>query len=237
MGTETTAKTGAASPFERPLASLHGLMARPLTSYYLLLASSGLLLVIGLVMVFSATSVDSYAASGNPYASVTKQSIYALIGLAAFWVAHRMPLRIYKRIANPLVLLTFGALALLDGVVLLNKMNILSTSKFGPVQMDALRIYLGPVQIQPSEFAKLALALWAAGVLASLGPQQKSFTVLAKSVFPLAAVMLIMVGYNDLGTMLAMLIMFAGLIFAAGAQGRVFGYLGWCCCTATDPSG
>ena len=42
------------------LAALRGLLARPLASYYLLLASVGLLLIIGLAMVFSATSVEAY---------------------------------------------------------------------------------------------------------------------------------------------------------------------------------
>ncbi len=93
MGTETTVAS--------PLASLRGLMARPLTSYYLLLSSSGLLLVIGLVMVFSATSVESYADSGNPYASITKQSLYALVGLVAFWLAHRTPLRDLQAVLRP----------------------------------------------------------------------------------------------------------------------------------------
>ena len=47
------------------LAALRGLLDRPLASYYLLLSSAGLLLLIGLTMVFSATSVQDYAEDGN----------------------------------------------------------------------------------------------------------------------------------------------------------------------------
>ena len=47
------------------LAALRGLLARPLASYYLLLSSAGLLLLIGLTMVFSATSVRDYAEAGD----------------------------------------------------------------------------------------------------------------------------------------------------------------------------
>ena len=47
------------------LAALRGLLARPLASYYLLLSSAGLLLLIGLTMVFSATSVKDYAEDGD----------------------------------------------------------------------------------------------------------------------------------------------------------------------------
>ena len=49
------------------LAALRGLLARPLASYYLLISSVGLLLMIGLTMVFSATSVQAYASDGNAF--------------------------------------------------------------------------------------------------------------------------------------------------------------------------
>ena len=59
-----------AAPAIDPFAALRGLLARPLASYYLLLASAGLLLVIGLAMVFSATSVEAYATNGNAFTSI-----------------------------------------------------------------------------------------------------------------------------------------------------------------------
>jgi len=217
MGTETADAS--------LLASLRGLMARPLTSYYLLLSSSGLLLVIGLAMVFSATSVESYADSGNPYASIIRQSIYALVGLAAFWLAQRTPLRIYKKFSGPLVIIAFALLVLLDGLSGLHRAHFLKLTSFGPLTFDSLRIYLGPLQLQPSEVAKIALVLWGAGVLVGLGENQKRFREVARSLFPLAGTMLILVGVNDLGTMLSMMILLVGLMFAAGVQTRVFGYL------------
>src|SRR5262245_17219457 len=71
------------------LPAVHGLLARPLSSYYLLLASSGLLLLIGLTMVFSATSVQAYAKDGNAFSAVRSQLIFAALGLFGFWVCHR----------------------------------------------------------------------------------------------------------------------------------------------------
>jgi cell division protein FtsW len=213
--------TGVASP----MAGLRGLLARPLTSYYLLLASSGLLLVIGLVMVFSATSVESYAATGNPYLSVTRQGLYALFGLAAFWIAHRLPIRTYKAVARPLVIISLTLMVVLDGLAALHDLKVIPSEHLGPLRVDSLWLYLGPIQVQPSEMAKLALALWGAGVLVALGPDQKSFRQLSRTLFPLSAIILGLVGYNDLGTMISMLILFAGLMFAAGVQTRVFGYL------------
>ena len=53
------APAAVAAPVAGPLAVLRGLLERPLASYYLLLASVGLLVIFGLVMVFSATSVEA----------------------------------------------------------------------------------------------------------------------------------------------------------------------------------
>ena len=58
---------------EGGVALLRNLLGRPLASYYLLLGSAGLLLVIGLAMVFSATSVEEYASNGSAYASIVNR--------------------------------------------------------------------------------------------------------------------------------------------------------------------
>src|ERR687894_135070 len=75
------------------LPAVHGMLARPLSSYYLLLASSGLLLLIGLTMVFSATSVKAYAQHGNAFSAIADQAVFALLGLIGFWVCQRLPAR------------------------------------------------------------------------------------------------------------------------------------------------
>src|SRR6476646_4316736 len=67
-------------------ALLRNLLARPLASYYLLVASAGLLLIIGLTMVFSATSVEQFVVTGNAFSSIEKQGIGAGVGLIAFWI-------------------------------------------------------------------------------------------------------------------------------------------------------
>ena len=217
MGTEPAANG--------PLAGLRGLMARPLTSYYLLLASSGLLLVIGLVMVFSATSVESYAATGNPYGRVAAGDLRAgrpgRVLDRAPAAHHDLPRarpaagdpgrRAARRARRPVR-------ALLD--------RRAAPPAPRPVACDSLWLYFGPLQVQPSELAKLALALWGAGVLAGSDRNEKRFGDLARTLFPVAGVIFLLVGYNDLGTMISMLILFAGLMFAAGVQMRVFGSMG-----------
>ena len=83
----------AGRPLTGPLAILHGVLDRPLASYYLLLASIGLLVVIGMVMVFSATSVEEFAKNGNAFASVARQLLSGAVGLVAFWICQRLPVR------------------------------------------------------------------------------------------------------------------------------------------------
>ncbi|HEY7174314.1 MAG TPA: FtsW/RodA/SpoVE family cell cycle protein, partial [Micromonosporaceae bacterium] len=208
-----------------PLAALRGLLARPLSSYYLLLASSGLLLVIGLVMVFSATSVQSYVSSGNAYAPVTRQAIYALIGLVAFWIAQRLPVGTYRAVARPLMGFALLLICIQDLAVALVGVHAIGAARIGPFHADELWIYLGPIQMQPSEFGKLALCLWGGGVLASAGTNEKSFRDIAGDLMPGAVLMLLLVGYGDVGTMICMAILLLGLMYAAGVRMRVFAWL------------
>ena len=75
----------------------------PVTSYYLLIGATGLLLSIGLVMVLSSSTVDSLTASkgATPYSVFLNQAQFALIGLPIAWVASRLPVRFYRAIAWP----------------------------------------------------------------------------------------------------------------------------------------
>src|SRR6476469_10619497 len=73
---------------------------RPLTSYYLLLGASALLLTIGLIMVLSASSVYSFQRNdGNSYAVVERQLMWVAIGLPCALVASRLSDRWVRRLA------------------------------------------------------------------------------------------------------------------------------------------
>ena len=210
-------------PRHGPLAALRGLLDRPLASYYLLLSSSGLLLVIGLVMVFSATSVQSYAADGNAYASVSRQGLFALLGLVAFWYFQRLPARTYRALGTPLLILSIALLSVLD------LLGLVPGGRVGPISTDPtnnLWLYLGPVELQPSELAKLALALWGAGVLAAKGAAIGWWKELSTPLFPVAVLIFLLVGYRDFGTMVCLVILFYGLLWSAGVRLRVFAGLG-----------
>lgn len=208
------------------VAVLRGLLARPLTSYHLLVASVGLLLVVGLTMVFSATSVDAYAADGNAFAAVAAQATYAAIGLLAFWYCQRLPVRTFRALAWPLLLLAFLLQALLDALTLLHSAGLISAPQIGPIKSDVLWLEIAGLSVQPSELAKLALVVWAADLLARKGERLGRWQELARPLFPVAALMFLLVGYQDLGTMLILVVLFVGMLWAAGVRLRVFVALG-----------
>lgn len=214
-------------PVSGPLAGLRGLLARPLASYYLLLATVALLVAIGLTMVFSATSLNNYVNDGTPYSSIRKQLISALVGLGAFWLCQRLPTRTYRAVAG----WSLGVCILL--VVLVDLLGVLSAlqtpageeprpASIGPIRADQLWLYLGPIQLQPSELAKLAFALWSADILARKGNGVAQWRELSVPLFPVAGLLFLLVGYHDLGTMLCLLLMFVGVLWAAGVRLRVF---------------
>ncbi|WP_391530231.1 putative lipid II flippase FtsW, partial [Candidatus Frankia nodulisporulans] len=130
------------------------LLDRPLASYYLLLSSVGLLLLLGLVMVLSASSVRSYADSGSSYTLFIRQAIWVGIGVPIAVLASRLPVRVFRGVAYPLLGLTIFLLlvVLVPGI--------------GSVRGGARQwIVVGPITVQPSELVKIALVLWCADLL------------------------------------------------------------------------
>ncbi|MER7169498.1 putative peptidoglycan glycosyltransferase FtsW [Micromonospora sp. NPDC000207] len=208
-----------------PLAALRGLLARPLASYYLLISSAGLLLVIGLTMVFSATSVREYATGGNAFAALTKQAMFAVIGIGAFWFCQRLPARTYRALSRPALLVAVGLLLLLNLLLVVARLLNQETARFGPLEARLLWLFIGGIQVQPSELAKFALVLWGAHVLARKGAALGWWRELATPLFPVVVLLFVLVGYNDVGTMLCLLAVVVGLLWSAGVRMRVFATL------------
>jgi cell division protein FtsW len=226
MGEARTAERPRPSLSRQLLPAVHGLLARPLSSYYLLISSSGLLLLIGLTMVFSATSVQAYADDGNAFSAITHQAVYALLGLVGFWVCQRLPARTLRALGKYLLGTAIVLLAMLDLLRGMKSLGLLSTARIGPVHAEFLWLYLGPLAIQPSELAKLGVVLWGADLIARKGPVLGHWRELAMPLFPVVGLLFVLVGYNDLGTMLVVLALIVGLLWAAGVRMRVFAALG-----------
>ncbi|MFI7214510.1 FtsW/RodA/SpoVE family cell cycle protein [Micromonospora maritima] len=205
------------------MAALRGLLARPLASYYLLLSSTGLLLLIGLTMVFSATSVKDFAEGGDASASLTKQAVFAVIGIGAFWACQRLPARTFRAVSRPALGVAVALMLLLNLLVALE--SVFGVASIGPLKAELLSLSLGPISLQPVEVAKFALVLWAAHVLARKGAALGWWRELATPLFPVVGLLFVLVGFNDLGSMLCLLALVVGLLWAAGVRGRVFAAL------------
>ena len=218
-GDSQSAKPRSLPEFARALVALaRALLARPLADYYLLVSSTALLLVIGLMMVYSATSVTQFGASGSALTSLERQAISAVIGVVAFWLCQRVPVHTWRALARPGLLLAFVLVGALDVLALLADAGVLANPTLGPLRADDLWLYLGPLQLQPSELAKLALAVWAADVLVRKGEQVGAFRGLARPLFPVAGLLFVLVGYNDVGTMACLFVLFVGM-FVVGLLG------------------
>jgi cell division protein FtsW len=215
---ELTLAAGAGSPVAGArdrIASWLALLDRPLTSYYLIVGITALLLGLGLVMVLSTSSVKDLSAGLPAYSDFKKQLLGAAIGLPVMYFVARSSPRLYRAAAYPmLALAVLGlGLTLIPGV---GQSSGTSASRW---------IAFGGFQLQPSEFAKLALVLWGADLLARkerLG-QLNDWRHLLVPLLPGAGLLCIFVmAGDDLGTTFILLVIFLTLLWIIGTPGRIF---------------
>lgn len=189
-----------------------GTLFAPVPSEFLLIASTALLLtVFGLVMVLSATSATSSASGANPWDTVLKQGLFALLGVPLMFILSRFPLISFKRLAWPALILATGA-------------QLLVYTPLG-VEADGNRawIEIGGFQAQPAEFLKLALALWMGYVLY----RKQTLLGLWRHVFiPVVPVAIVVIGTvlagRDLGTAMILVLIVLGTLFFSGVKLRIF---------------
>jgi len=176
----------------------------------LLLGSTAFLVLGGLVMVLSASSVSAYARYGDSFVFFQRQAAYAVAGIAALLLTSRMRYPAWRRLSLPLLALTLVLLA----IVLHPGAGV---SAYGASRW----IELGPVTVQPSEIAKLSLIVFAASVLTRKWGRLAEVGHLA---IPLLPVVLLMCGMvmlqPDLGTTLIIAGSVYLLLFAAGVRLR-----------------
>jgi len=200
------------SPCEGESTSPLALLARhPLSAYYLLMGSALLLLLLGLIMVMSASSIESVRVFGSPYTLAQRQAFFALLGVVAMFFAARTSVQFWRAFAWPLLLAAFGLLVavLIIGVEVAGQRNWIEI--------------FGPFRFQPSEIAKLALVVWGAEVLSRRSRRLDTWRGLLIPIVPVAAVMMVLVlAEGDFGNTVMLGAILAGILFAAGAPLRVF---------------
>jgi cell division protein FtsW len=207
---------GAAESSGQP-AGLLAALDRPLTSYYLILGITTLLLALGLVMVLSTSSVAQLAQGASPYSGFQHQLIGVVLGLPCMWLAARASPVLFRAAAYPLMFVAVVGLLLVP---------VIGVKSGGAIRY----LTIGPFPFQPSELAKLAFLLWGADLLArksKLG-QLDDWRHLLIPLLPGAGLlcMLVMLG-DDLGTTFLMLVIFLALLWVIGTPVRLYaGILG-----------
>jgi cell division protein FtsW len=180
------------------------------TSVILLLISSAVLTAIGVVEVFSASSVYAFTTYDNSFWFLERQAIYAAIGVGVLLVTARMRYSAWRRLSGPLLVVSVTLL-------LLALHPAAGSSVYGASRW----IGVGPITVQPSEFAKLALIAFSASVLARKGGKLDDWLHLA---LPLGPAVLLVAGIvmlqRDLGTTIVIVGSVLMMLFVAGARLR-----------------
>lgn len=209
--------TGSLEPRGWSATSVGAWLRSPVAPYYLIAVSAGILTVLGLVMVLSASGPGAYLESGNSYSVFVNQGMYAGVGLVLAVIGSRVPLSWWKRLAWPAALVAL----------------LLQAAVFSPLGAEEFQgnqnwLLIGGRTLQPSEFGKFALVVFGAAVLAT---KRHVIHKIGHATIPLIfPVGLVLVGLvlqgNDLGTALILLAILVGLLWSAGLPARWFAGVG-----------
>ncbi len=174
---------------------------------------TALLVVIGLVMSFSASFVDG-AQAGDTFGVFRRQLMWVVVGVGAYALAARLDHRIWRRLAWPLLGLALIGLVL----VLVPGVGI---TRYGSTR------WLGypPLVVQPSEIAKLAVLLWLADVLHRKRPADGSVQRLEHLMVPAVPALVVLAGLvllqPDLGTTILLGLIVGAILWVEGLPGRM----------------
>ena len=127
-----------------------------------------ILLTVGLVMLYSSSYAFSYNQYGNSYKFITRQALFAAVGVVVMLVVSRIDYHFWRKFAWVLYALS---------TVMLIVLLILPPMVEGK---DVKRwIVIGPINFQPSEIAKFAIILLFSSLIAANHKQMKSFKFIA----------------------------------------------------------
>jgi cell division protein FtsW len=184
--------------------------SKPINLYYMLIGSTLSLSILGVIMVFSASSIHSLESKGSTYAIVLRQIVFLVFSIPMAWVLSRFSLARWKVIAR---------VGVVFSVVLLAVVQVIGKSVNGNHNW----ISLGFVDVQPSEIAKFLMILWAGFILAKrerTGSVQTNVITLIAPAFALC-ILLVLMG-KDLGTASVFAFILAGLLWVSGVRLGIF---------------
>jgi cell division protein FtsW len=178
----------------------------PPMAYYLIALTVAMLVMLGLVMVFSASAITSLHRNKSPWRIFNRQLLWAVVGAATMVFVARVPYHRWRRLVLPMLIFAFGLMCLPFVPGLGSSVN------------DARAwVFIGPVGFQPSEFLKLAVLLYCADLLARHEKQMAVLSVTLKPVLAVAgagAVMCLLQG--DLGSAIVLVAIVFAVAFIGG---------------------
>lgn len=183
---------------------------------YFLFFSMLSLIMFGITMIYSASHIWAEYKFNDPLKYIKSQVVFFLFGLLIIKVLSKIPVSFYRNKANKLILLCFILLilVLIPGI---GKVRNGSRSWFG----------IGPLGIQPSEFAKLGLIIFTAKYLSS---NDKDIKNIRKGILPLFLIIsiffLLIMMEPDFGTALVILCTLVVMIFSSGPNLSFFVKIG-----------
>jgi cell division protein FtsW len=188
-------------------------LAKPINHFYMLLVSAGALSFLGLIMVFSASSIYSLDTRGTALSIVIRQFVFLLLAL---------PLAAYLARLGGKKWETVGKFGFIISILVLMVLLIPGVGK--TVNGNTNWINLKYFEVQPSEFAKFFMILWASHQLSRRETSGKFDTHVLSLIAPAFCfiLFLVMLG-RDLGTASVIAVILAGLLFVSGIRLRLFG--------------
>lgn len=180
---------------------------RPLTDYYLVLIVVSMLTGFGVVMVMSSSMAASAADGSGVWGTALRQAIMVALGLIAMWIMMRV---------RPGTLRRMSGIILVCAIVLLIAVLIPGIGTGREEVGSQSWIVVGPLRMQPSELARVAIAIWGAQFIArSHSPADRRRRLVTFAAVALAMTMLIF-GEGDAGMAISFVFMAALLMFFGG---------------------
>lgn len=172
-----------------------------------------LLVVVGLVMIFSASAVMAKERFGSPYGFMLRQLAWAAAGIAAMVTVMNID---YRKLRKPPVVFTFLGLTTLMLIAVFAFRDSHNTHRW---------IKIGALNFQPSELAKPAIILYLAYFLETRWQQIADWKhVILPAALPSLIFAVLIVKEPDLGTAMACMAITASMLYVAGMNMKYLGY-------------
>lgn len=180
------------------------------SNFFLLLGTVVFLVIIGLIIVFSASSIDSFLSDEGFFGGFLKQAGYAIVGIPIMLVISRLPLVFWPTWAKRFLVIGFG-------------LQMLVFTPLG-IETGGNRnwIAIGSFTAQPSEIIKIVIAVWLGVALPIAIDRVGAYAwQVLLPVVPAAGLMGLVLLGSDLGTVIIMAVIVMGCLIFAGLPLRV----------------